>query len=110
MKIPNPQEIYFTFLVLCLCTISSGLTYIGVKGVYRELHTSELERTREDNISVIMMNKRLQQCAYQFGVYVATKGKYGLEYFEEHHQLSRRGMAVSRPKRAPGGVPDMVGD
>lgn len=78
------RETYFAFILLICCAITSGLSWIGCSSTYRQLHDAELQNNQEQHINQIIIMKRLESCAVSFGTYVATKGKYGREYFEQH--------------------------
>lgn len=79
------RETYFAVMLLLCCAISSGLSWVACSSTYRQIHDSQLQDFREEKVSQIIIMKRLESCAVSFGTYVATKGHYGREYFEQHH-------------------------
>lgn len=67
-----------------MCLICSGITFAGVKNIYQQVLNAQIEERKNDQIANLMLHRKLNQCAVEFGTYIATKGKNGQRYFEHH--------------------------
>lgn len=72
------REVLFISALL----MSNVLTFTSVKSVYSGIN-------RDSNINFIMAQRKLTECSLAFGTYIATKGKYGLEYYIERTKVSK---------------------
>lgn len=62
--------------------VTNILTFTSVKSIYGSIN-------RDSNVNLIMAQRKLTECSLAFGTYIATKGKYGLEYYIERTQVSK---------------------